>query len=277
MNFFLPEKKTVVSSGCSDLQPLEGETTGSVLPHDRHAHREILYVLQGLSTQFFWGREYLSEPGTAFFIDEWELHSFGYRREDDDLLHLWLSPGPERITAHILHVRHGSYSVHTRFFPLGEEISRVVMRRWNDAVHLAIPESERLAIQRLNLNLILQELALQTTRSSPESEPSRGAAGIIPFLRTYIEQVHGRGCSLAHLEKLTGYSRFYLAHLFKRQTGSSIGSYLDQVRGQFLLAGLRRGLSQKEIAEELGFSSPSAFCAWKRSQKPVPESPGLLR
>ena len=90
---------------------------------------------------------------------------------------------------------------------------------------------------------------------------------VVESLKRYIRMSNARDCSLDRLEKFSGYSRFYLSHRFRKHEGCTIGQYIDKVRLRYTEEALKRGLRQKEIAFELGFSSPSNFWIWLRKHK----------
>jgi AraC-like DNA-binding protein len=78
---------------------------------------------------------------------------------------------------------------------------------------------------------------------------------------------NARDCSLSRLEKISGYSRYYLSHRFREYEGCTIGEYIDKIRIQYTIEAMKRGLRQKEIAFELGFSSPSNFWTWVQKHR----------
>lgn len=100
-----------------------------------------------------------------------------------------------------------------------------------------------------------QESSLHASRSNNE---------IIQRVQNYIEINYGRNSSIADLEKFSGYNRYYLMRLFKVQTGFTILQYINQIRQRIAEDALNRNISQKEIAFQLGFSSPAAFWLWKK-------------
>ncbi|MBQ9503250.1 MAG: helix-turn-helix transcriptional regulator, partial [Lentisphaeria bacterium] len=74
-------------------------------------------------------------------------------------------------------------------------------------------------------------------------------------------------CSLEHLAAISGYTRGYLAHKFRDETGLTVGEYIARVRLEYIRSALKRGTRRKEMAYELGFSSPSAFWNWFRKYR----------
>jgi len=229
----------------------------------RHPYRELAMVLQGESQFLLNGKIYPAQPGTVFLLNQWELHEQGYRESDHGLLHLWIYfSDREATSASMFHV-----SVRGQFVPVGRhlvfdhKLLYLINYRWDmlerPACALA-KDPERL--MRSAVNTLLEEIALRQfdlNASTPENTQD-----ITVFLRNYIKNNNGCNCSLEQLEKLSGYSRFHLATLFKRRHGKTIGEYISEVRMEFFEEAGRRGMKQKEIATELGFSSPASFWYW---------------
>jgi len=245
-----------------------GELSGNAVDSSFHEHlhpgRELLFVVSGVSLFTLDGRIYDAVPGTFFLIDQWEKHSFYYRRCDKELLHLWFYSNNEDLSCRLLRIQQGGQVEGTLMTMVFERLlGQLLNRRW-DLLKKKAPCVEETCSQflRLSLNLLLEEISLYISGHLPESNENR--EGIVPFLKTYIRNVNGRDCSLERLEKLSGYSRFYLARSFKQQTSSTIGQYINDIRKHFAQEAKRRGHTQKEIAQELGFSSPAAYWLWQK-------------
>ena len=69
------------------------------------------------------------------------------------------------------------------------------------------------------------------------------------------------------LEKRFNRDRSYLSRLFKKAYGITIGEFIDRNREQYTATALARGMTQKEIAAQLGFSSASAFWLWRKRRE----------
>ena len=77
-----------------------------------------------------------------------------------------------------------------------------------------------------------------------------------------MRKLHASDCSYRQLEQISGYNRFYQAHRFRDSEGCTIGEFINRVRIIYAADAFRHGMLQKEIAIELGFSSPSNFGNW---------------
>lgn len=261
----------ILRRGIRRLYPLDSV----VIPDDdpksfvssSHPRREILFVLDGVSRYMLGNQVYEAAPGDFFLVDRWVPHAFGYRACDSNLLHLWGSVEQAETTAAIIRVGlGGQYSIAYKYMPFERDISSLLARKWNkfDAVH-PTSGSAGSAVLLPALNLFLEEAACLISESdSPETS---SASEVISSIRNYICDVNTRGCSLKHLEKISGYSSTYLAHRFQTETGMSIREYIGRIRMSFVRSAKEHGLKQKEIAAELGFSSPTAFWLWLRKHK----------
>ena len=236
-----------------------------------HERREMLYVVEGTSRYMFNNQMFDAVPGSIFLIDSWLPHSTGYLEEDHGLFHLWIycSPQAHMTVSPIRVTAHGEYSLRSPSITLPVEYGMVIEKRWRHVQQMDTADQavfERL--MREPLNAMLDEVSFQTSKSGSETAAtSTTVDAVIENVRKFIRTSNARGCTLEKLEKLSGYNRFYLAHRFKQCTGSTIGAFINEVRREYTEAALQRGMRQKEIAAELGFSSPSNFWNWLQRHK----------
>ena len=234
----------------------------------RHWHREAHYVLSNA------GRYRLAEsvlraaPGDVIPVDRWERHGIERAAESRGAVHLVVHFNKKAWgSLSRLNDRYEWEVFEWSWVFFDDDIAAFVNRRWD--LFSKDPDRDRRSrfrsFLRRPLEVLLEEYAslFAVRHRSVTPDPD----GITDLVKSHIENTHGRGCSLGHMAAYSGYSRFRLAHLFKERTGVSIGDYIDRVRLDFLEKSPIMGLKQKEIAEELGFSSPSAFCNWRRRQK----------
>jgi AraC-like DNA-binding protein len=257
--------RQVFTTCCPEEFP-EDRADDSFKP-DRHLHREILFILHGESRFLLNGLVYDARPGVAFLLNKWEVHSYGYRKDDHDLLHLWIHFSDDRMYGSLVRVScAGQYRPAGSHMNFNEDLHQLLKRRWN--MLEKIPECDSgvkdLLIKPV-LNIVFEEFAM--FQFGMIEYPKENTSDITVFLRNYIRNTNGRGCSLENLEKLSGYSRFHLTRLFREQCGKTIGEYINDIRLHFVKEADKRGLKQKEIAVELGFSSPAAFWYWLQKHK----------
>ena len=238
-----------------------------------HPKREIFYVLKGNSRYMFNGKVYDAAPGTFFLIDYWEPHAFGYRQMDHDLIHLWMqvSESEQQVSGNILKVgMGGEFSACWNRVRLSLEYKMMLTRRWN-----TLNEEKYVTQEMVNeylkapLEALLDEVRFFIFRTCQDTIMQGTPDTVIESLKRYIRMSNARDCSLERLEKVSGYSRFYLAHRFRECEGCTIGEYIDKVRVQYTIEAMKRGLRQKEISFELGFSTPSNFWIWLRKHREI--------
>ena len=145
----------------------------------------------------------------------------------------------------------------------------VIDKRWNQVQNME--NADQTVYERMlrgPMNAILDEIALQFSQNeSLRDDAVPKLDTVIENIKKYIRTNNARGCSLEKLEKLSGYNRFYLAHRFRLYSGCTIGDFINKIRVEYTEAAFQQGMRQKEIAAELGFSSPSNFWNWLQKHK----------
>ncbi|OQA84003.1 MAG: DNA-binding transcriptional regulator SoxS [Lentisphaerae bacterium ADurb.Bin242] len=261
----------VLCSGVGSIytQYSEGEEykPGDGFKSSVHPHREIFFAIEGRSRYMLNNRVYDAVPGSVFLIDRWVPHAVGYLESDHDLLHLWFHMPGSVLDASIIRVEsHGRYKLDSKPVLFPSDLQSALIRRWdalNNRTEISVETVRR--YMKAPLNALLDETAFQL--SDTETAAAETADNIVRAVKNHIKIMNARGCSLKHLEQISGYSRFYLSHRFQKVVGCTIGEYVDRVRADYTREAFRRGLKQKEIAFELGFSSPSNFWSWLQKHK----------
>lgn len=238
---------------------------------ERHPFCECLFVLSGTCDYFLNGEHLTLMPGTFCRIDSWIPHQYGFRNPgsgkrtdggdgDGVCCQLWFSVHPDGIYyAFFRNCPDGSFST---LHPGGVSHEYAALYyKLAEAHDGGAPER-----MRLFFHLILLEIAAALRPPEDESEGER-EKGMAAALKSCIRQRNGANCSLAELERIFGYSRSHLSHRFRAATGISIGEYINQVRLDYAERAARHGLKQKEIAFELGFSSPAAYWLWRQRRR----------
>ena len=110
--------------------------------------------------------------------------------------------------------------------------------------------------------LLLQDIVEENTKGDHDSGDRM--EHIIKQVRSRIASCNGVNCSLEELSKIFGFSKSHLCHSFRKYTGQSVGEYINNLRMQYATVAREHGMTQKEIAADLGFSSPAAFWLWKK-------------
>lgn len=251
------------------LPSVAGTSNGHTFLEDgRHWHREAHYVLANSSRYRLADAVLVVSPGDVIPVDHWERHGIIRAEESHDAVHMVVHFN-KKVWGSLSRLNdHCEWEVFEwSWVFFDDDMVSFVNRRWELFADKTCQDRQAhfRSLLRRPLELLLEEYArLFATRYravSPHPD------GIIDMVKSHIENTHGRGCSLMPMAAYSGYSRFRLAHLFKERTGESIGEYVDRVRLEFLEKAPIIGLKQKEVAEELGFSSPSAFCNWRRKHR----------
>ena len=236
-----------------------------------HIEREICFVLSGTSRYMINRNVYDISPGTCIFIDRWVPHAFGYAPEDHDLLHLWIHfSNPNSPNGIIQKVKSGGiFSPTEKFLRLPAGYTDVLMHRLGLLKReSSIDETVVDTFLRDPINSILAEFAFQMEHQTSAKEKTKDhIKAVVQAVKTHILMCNARNCSYRTLEQISGFSRSYLAHCFRHHTGMSIGDFIDQVRIDYSAKARQRGLKQKEIAYELGFSSPVNYWIWLQKHK----------
>lgn len=235
---------------------------------ETHATREFCLVLQGESDFLLDGKLYPANPGTLFMIDHWIPHSSGYGKNRKPLIHLWgyLLDSDCRVDFKYIN-ENGEYSTIASDFFMPLEFPRFINRRWDLLSSVEKYDNEELkGYMFLPFLCILDEIMLCFTGKTAVKK-KLPTTNLIESLKSFIRSNNGSGCSLEKLEKYSGYNRYYLAHIFKERTGYSIGNYVNYIREEYAADAVAHGVSQKKIAAELGFSSPSSFCVWLKQHR----------
>ncbi|MBQ6471685.1 MAG: AraC family transcriptional regulator [Victivallales bacterium] len=236
-------------------------------PPGIHQHREILFVLRGESEFPLNHKIFKIKAGDVILINRWISHRVGYPPSDRNMVYLWFYLFPTHLNLLVHQVdQDGNVSYAIKWVELATDLKLVVERRWDELDKLS-PENALANLDcfmRQPLTMLLDELRFYLRTSALKEEKTLTGNAIVNSIQQIIEAKIGRDCSLAQLEKFTGFSRFYISHLFKSAYGISIGEYINRVRLVFFESAKKQGFSHKQIASELGFSTSSALLMWYR-------------
>ena len=266
---FDPGKLSVFDNGiakiCCKFSPGKAQPVNA-LP-GIHQHREILFVLQG-KCEFPLNHKLMPvQPGYAVMIDRWVAHCASYSPSDRNLLCLWFFLFSSRPAAMVHQVDGVGNVIHTTdMIELPFDLSMTVNRRWDELNQLP-PDEVAANVDRFMkgpLSSLLDEFRLYLWKKEQHAVSHDDNLSLVRTIQRIIESKNGRGCSLEELEKITGFNRFYIAHVFKQANGITIGDYIDRIRMIFLESAQEQGLSHKQIAFELGFSNSSSLSTWFR-------------
>lgn len=232
-----------------------------------HSGREILFVISGSSNYLCNNSVYPCSSGTVMLFDSGISHGYCYQPQEHDLIHLWGYVQKRKFFWNIVEVVDNGqirFSPHLRHIALPDVFSEVLEYRWN---HLGrqknITEETVTQYMKEPMELILGELALRVSEMHSMLPPET----LMDKAKEYIYSLNGRKCTAESLAQIFGYTRSHFAHKFRDETGMSIGEFADQVRLEYVRTAMKRKISQKEMAYELGYSSGASFWRWLQKHK----------
>lgn len=245
-------------------------TQQNEFPLQRHHNREILIVMYGESDFALEGHKVHLEPGTAVLIDRWQQHSAYYREQDSHLIHIWMHFLSFEATAYFDYITAPAPGNKSRMlscgkFSFSEAFTQTFLARWQKANAMAAAGKNEKAdeymktIIQFALEEILIDYALPEKTEHPADKEQK-----VSFARNYIDSHNGKDCSLDRLAMISNCSKYHLVHLFRECTGKTPGDFINEARIRYTKAALSYGLRKKEIADNLGFASPSAFGNWEK-------------
>ena len=113
----------------------------------------------------------------------------------------------------------------------------------------------------LDLKLDLSHLFLAVIKAKPLSI-NQYQSEIMLRAKKYIKEHFKQRINLDQLATEMGYSKFHFVRLFKKYFTLTIQEYIDVQRLKYVNSKLSEKVSKKEISNNLGFSSPTAFSNW---------------
>lgn len=263
--------KKMLSSGirrfiCSSM-PGKAVKEGDAVQLSKHEPLEFFFVIRGESSYQIEDKLFDTRPGDLCVIEPWATHASGYRASDHDLCQFWLHLHRNQLVGNFFQVEsQGRFKniLPPMFFPFAT--ADMLRKRWQLVKAGEVITEEALnKYLRTPLTFIMEEVLLGLERG-PE-KTGNDSFNIIGSIKQYIMDRQGCRCSLDSLEEFTGYSKYYISHLFREKTGMTIGKYVNTVRVKYVAEAELHGIPYKEIARQLGFSSVQAFSPWNKTHK----------
>ena len=117
----------------------------------------------------------------------------------------------------------------------------------------------------------LEKTGPETAARDGEAETEGGDAGEcldrIRLLQEYIAGHLNGDLSLKRLSEVCHLHPVYLSRVFKENTGTTVGEYINRARTEKARDRLRNSRrTVAEIAEEMGFATDAYFCRWFKKQ-----------
>lgn len=237
------------------------QQTEEAVNQEEHSEREIFLVYSGKTSFLCNGKIFELKDKEAFFINSWVPHQQDYSSCYTSGVHLWFHLHVAKLLVSIVKIGENGrcYAWHLVFPP---DLLSVIERRWNLA-EKSQDFSEKNKFYSGIIRILLEEFALQNRKiiTHPAGEY------LVQSIEFYLGANYGRRVQIDELAKFAGTNRSQLMRLFKKYRHMTIGEYIDQQRMAFIEKAQNRGLNQKEIGWQLGFSSASAFYLWKKRKK----------
>lgn len=262
----------IVSSLCPpDITPVDGRLHPIALQVAAVHYDpcpQISIFLQGEGVVCIGKTVYPCKPGSVFFVDAFEHHSYHF----NDLQ----SPAD----LYRINVLHGYYVV--RYWPHreGEMIETVSQddiltdieagvllgKQMEDLRHSTLApthvRTRLVAATAVLAGAIAERHLLRRQRERGDFQRE-----VVEAVRRHIVETLDREQTLDDLARVAGYSKYHFARVFRQETGQSVHEYVDTCRLARMGKLEGEGKSQKQIAAALGFSSPTAFAKWRRKQR----------
>lgn len=236
------------------------------IPFHLHDCHELYYVVSGEILFLIEDRAYQVKPRDILIIDRRELHSPkflpGQQQHERIIVHFQPSYFDSYQTAQYNLLRF----LRKERLGLGnlirgdendtEPFYRSLLAMEDHVLHPR-PESELMITTHLIQAMVcLNNLHIHSGPASPENpQYDRKIMQILPYLQEHLSEP----LSLEHLERTFAVNRFHLCHLFKENTGFTIGEYLTNKRIMRALAAIRQGTPLKQAAIEAGYPDYSNF------------------
>jgi len=237
--------------------------------HTQDVLRQILVPLRGECFHGFGKELYRCAPGTVFLFDAMDEHDECYHPETTDVIHLWANFFEGRVLAVMVREfdSHGSEVVHRFLLDGMVEADLTLNRCWSDLREdTTLPASmKRIELTGVLLGFLFEVLRKAAYRHHVMTASEIQKAAILK-VKNLIERTAGRSLTLDRLANITGYNKYHLHRLFRKSEGLTLHTYINACRIETCNAMLARGCKKKDIAETLGFSSPTAFSRWLRNK-----------
>ncbi len=238
---------------------------------DRHPYREVFMVLSGSGNYCFQERLYRGTGLELFFLDCYEPHDFGFAPSDEERMVLWVCYDFNGRCAAVLHrvLPNAKVQMLHSLAIDSVELSALLYKCWDQALEpLLPPELARIRLCNC-FAVLLQEIVTQEIYRchSQWSKHKTEQVYHIETIARHLQMTKGRCDSIRKLAQMVNYSEFHFMKLFRAHYQCSVKEYINRIRLQTVLESERAGFKQKEIAEILGFSSPSSFATWRAKQR----------
>ncbi len=236
---------------------------------DWHYHKEAMLVLSGNSFFSLENSVYPCQTGTFFLIDSKEKHDLYYPPFYDNFQHLWFRIINKTIFTSTPYSRiNGKEKNHRTFnytFDEHNYAGQLFINAWSRFTSNQTVDGK---FNWLYLKNAISGLLLELCRAGNDVGMERVPPielhhkKVINTVTEHIRETGGKNLDISRLAYIAGYSKFHFARLFKDVTGFSVLEFINLSRLNRYKELSNEGFNKKQIADELGFSSPAAFSRW---------------
>lgn len=230
-----------------------------------HQYYEFLYFVQGDATYIVEGVEYVAEDGDLFITRPGEMHSIVFKSEREYERHFI------QISEELL----GDLDVdilatlRRKGFGKNNKISHTVLDKdFARRCFLGVEENvvNKKAESEILIKTYIIQLIAEINRLSEKSQT--GGTSENERVRSAKDYINKNLCAELKLDKIAeaAYTdKYYLSHLFKKETGISVKDYISMQRIALAKKLIGKGGSASEVYCECGFGDYSSFYrAFKR-------------
>ena len=210
-------------------------------PTHLHQSYEFITVLSGETKVFVSGVEYSVKKGEGILVFPNQLHSI----EGEECKHMLCIFSPYMVKAYSTKVS-GKIPRYIKF-SLSEQLTDAIDKLPDDAT-------------LFEKKGMLYFLCSQFDKTAVYEENQQADSGILDKIFRFVEKNYANECSLRKICNETGYSYSYLSRFFKKTTGISVNTYINQYRisnSCYML--LNTDLSILECALECGYDTLRSF------------------
>lgn len=267
-------RRLVSSFGCTiaplpkDPNPVWRKTNVHIPPQ-----REAFLVLEGRVQNSLNGQVYEAESGDLFLFDLGDLHDKFISPSAPDSVTLCFQIYKDFLYGYFAIIQDGRRTLTNRMLFTSSGLSTLLNSAW-DRRHGDGLSCKTSMIQTLSvIDYIFAEVACIKHESGnqiavmPSSEEKLTAQHVVGLVMIHIDERNGRDCNLDEITQFSGFSAAHINRIFLANLGYSIKDHANAWRLNRMRELLRNGLSMKEIAYDLGFSSAAAFSRWKSKNK----------
>lgn len=224
-----------------------------------HQYYEFLYFASGSATYIVEGNEYSAESGDLFITRPGELHSIAFLSDDDyeryfiQFSDSFLSDIPVDLLA----------SIKALPFGTGNKIPRHLIEKSN------IPQifknmGKCVTMHNEETNIVSKayiiELLYETNHILPLTGKTEATeSDRIQTVKAYINENLPNEISLDLICEKAYIDKYYLCHLFKKETGITIKDYINLQRIALAKKLIEEGKNPSSVFRECGFNDYSSF------------------